>query len=156
MTERDFQLAIQHLDYELTSMVDMALRLKDPKDGVERNAYLEGMLLHARNLIEFLRTKSTPRSDDMWPGDFVTKWDAAKIESFDHEWRSTNKHLSHLTWTRTEVSGTWDTDDIVPRVLDAFRTFVELAERQHAARAVDLRTIYMHSASAFRGRSGGH
>jgi hypothetical protein len=110
---------LEAVEYEFNSCRDYSLALVRPKEWqVERNAYLEGALLHARVLHEFLTYDETvPRYiDDMLRIDFADGWLASPEDgSGDQKVRAAtrhlqrnvdlaNKHLAHLTWERASAA----------------------------------------------------
>ena len=102
--------------FEFTTCRNDARRLaRGPGDVTERVAYLEGTLLHARVLHEFLTRDETRtcRKDDVLRIDFARAWaikeDADKdvratARRLTHTVKLANRHLAHLTWTRASTA----------------------------------------------------
>lgn len=94
------------MGYELIMCVHSAQELgRQGHPAIVQNALLEAVLIHARQLIDFLIRNPT-RDDDMirsdfgggdWtpsPADAVARLDSADLRDL------INKHLAHLTWGR--------------------------------------------------------
>ncbi len=131
------------MSYELTSMVSMTLLLnRQPANGDVHNALLEGTLLHARNLLDFLGPWKHLK-DDIVPEDFVAGWDPSHLHVADATRTAINKHLAHLTWTRVhEGKVMWEFPGVAAAVFEAFGKFVEHCEANDAAQAGTFRLNY--------------
>lgn len=102
------------------------------EDAVIRNALIESMLLHVRNLTEFLVKE--PRVSDMARTDFGTSpvWTPEPPDAAARlidAWDPINKHLSHLTWERISPSPTeWAYMDIARDVVAVFEAWYATVE----------------------------
>lgn len=96
-------------------------------DQYSRNLYLEGALLHARNLIEIL-ADSRSGNDYMKPDDFAPGWDTAHWSHLKRQLDPLNEHLSHLSWKRLDPAA-------LPPSATVFRDILEAGEafRAHLA-----------------------
>jgi hypothetical protein len=88
-TESDRVDALGHLSHEIGTMIEAWRRVEEidqTKSGeaLERIAYLECALLHARALIEFLAVIPAWR-ESMRPTDFVPEWDYRQIATLRPE-----------------------------------------------------------------------
>jgi hypothetical protein len=150
-TDAELALAAGHVNYELKALVDGAELLlgNDPLAVAHWASGLEAMLLHLRNLWEFLFNATDKRY--IAAADFLPGWDAGAALASTGMDGSTqgvlDKHLRHLSWERIEDrTGTPEPDWQVPLagVVATFSVFVHrLPEglKQHfiaeAVRSVD-------------------
>jgi hypothetical protein len=127
------QRALVHVGYELTRMVELALRIGPADragDKVAADAFLEATLVHARNIIEFLKGGGRYLSD-MRPSTFITGWELepALAERLGDAKADIDRHLSHLTWKRVDDGAVgWPYKNVARQVVEAFRSLVEEAE----------------------------
>jgi hypothetical protein len=89
--------------------------------GVERNAWVEVLLLHLRNLTDFYL--SNPKKDDVTANHYVSDW-TRRDGGEDLEWlaemsRSLNKRIAHITAYRRRVS-----KDVDSRLVEDIRLHV--------------------------------
>jgi hypothetical protein len=115
-----------HVGYEFESTVGSALALLAAKTPIELNAFLECTLLHAPNLIDFLTVTGPKYPDDVWHGDFTTRWDPGAYTSLRVPLSDINKHLAHLTWERVKGAPPWPFVALARDVREAFARFVEV------------------------------
>lgn len=138
MTDRDLATASHHLIYELNFLARFyvrAIQYNKTGPGELRVACLEATLVHARILIEFLTGR--PKRKDRWhdndikPLDFVSTWTPPKV-ILDSYLQDIDKHLAHLTWTRTDraLPKTWPFEHMVRRVVVEFGNFVAATQRE--------------------------
>jgi hypothetical protein len=130
-SERELQAAASHVGYELVQLAAMpkALRQADEagQDHVAK-ACLESMLLHARNLVEFLIDSSW--DSDVRRSDYAPRWSPPNIPAKKRlqDARPTlDRNLSHISWERIEGGDTPDHyyQRVAGDVVDVMGTFVE-------------------------------
>lgn len=124
-------------------MVSMALLLnRRPTNADVHNVLLEGVLLHSRNLIDFLGPWPHQK-DDILPEDFVADWDTSLLQVSSATRTAIHKHLAHLTWTRVDEGKVmWEFPGVADAVFEAFGEFVEHCEANHAPQAGTFRINY--------------
>lgn len=131
--------AARHVGYELWSLAEMSTRLapaRVPADDVLRNALIEGMLTHARNVIEFalgrFDTKTGARrwkhDDDIKPADFAPGWTCPTMEParrLTERLPHIDKHLDHLSWARVESGKeAWEYPSLLEDAIAVMEAFV--------------------------------
>jgi len=100
--------ALTHVGYEILMCSGSARSFVDPThSGVVENALIESVLVHARQLIDFLirELPQKPRLDEILRTDFASEWMPQPADAVGRlngkEFRDLlNKHLAHLTWAR--------------------------------------------------------
>lgn len=114
---------------ELATRLHVAAELGDEQLeghlGVERNAWVEVLLLHLRSLTDFYLSK--PQKDDVVAHHYVADWTSVDGGA-DLEWlrqmsRSLNKRLAHITAYRRRVAKDVDAElaeDIRNHVVGVF------------------------------------
>jgi hypothetical protein len=152
-TKEELEAGALHVNYELQMMVKCAIEHNrfmaattssgpngdNPNPAVLQHATLEAMLIHARNLIEFLVVRE-PDSRGMHAMDFVVDWQAptkATMKSVRdaaarlcNERRSINEHLAHLSWARVEpIDKDWKFEQLVGDVLTVFDDVVRQPDK---------------------------
>lgn len=140
----DLQLAAEHYHYEVRMLVATLhgfLSLQQtPEDrrpdefALLHNALLEGVLLHARVLIEF----HLPRmSDDITPAMFLQDKisDDATTKRLREAKNRIDKRLVHLTTTRSKPFAGWELVALVGDVLDTVERFLKAVAAAHPERA---------------------
>jgi hypothetical protein len=130
-TERDRIDALGHLSHEISTMIEAWRRVEEidrtkTGEALERIAYLECALLHARALIEFLAV-TTAQREAMTPTDFVRKWDYRQTAELRKELGALNEHLAHLSWKRTSDRAGTLSDDVLERILGGCEAFYAAA-----------------------------
>lgn len=105
------EMAYEHISYEI-EMLNFSLDklIKGGLNILERNAFLEDLLLHSRNIIDFLYLDEPNHSDDTLALDFFI--DAEPYlrqrppisESLINLKKRANKEINHLTYARLEVT----------------------------------------------------
>jgi hypothetical protein len=133
-TSQDLTLAAGHIIFELKALVDdAAWLLSDDERFVDAfsTPLLEAMLLHLRNLWEFL-FNTGPNGRSLAAVDFLPSWDAEEAFASTQLLRSIqgvlNNHLSHLSWERIQDRTgmpAWDWRMPVVQVVTAFNRFVQ-------------------------------
>lgn len=124
-----------HVAYELKMLswsVGAIKRFFDDPEWQLGSAAVEGVLLHARILTEFLcprARKPGPKSTDVVSSDYSPTWmlsDKAVIANWPlWEFRDlTDKHLAHITYQRINARA-WPTDQIAEDILRLFRLFLD-------------------------------
>jgi hypothetical protein len=101
-----------------------------------RNAWVEALLMHTRNIVEFFKSK--PTRDDVVAHHYVADWTEAdggpELAWLDGMTRSINKRMAHITAYRVRVPrqddgrGVHDVCLTVHRLWDQFR--LRLTEQQ--------------------------
>jgi len=127
-------LASEHFTYEVVHLVTAltwVVRLKARGDHASptHNLCVEGVLLHARALADFLRSTRT-KLDDLLATDYLSTWE--RLETLHGDLRDRiNKQVPHLTTTRLDKQG-FDLAGIAGDVLRGVIKFVEqvVAERR--------------------------
>lgn len=123
------QGAATQVCYELQMAVRASRQLPACEGQLDRNVYLEAMLLHSRNMIEFLcgRPTGTPgrsqwKPRDIRPADFLEDWNPPPepVERLHVQLDLIDKHLSHLSWERTKDQREW-----TPAVIDDLATLFD-------------------------------
>jgi hypothetical protein len=138
-SDQELTDAATHVNYEVT-MLRFHAGSTEPD-----NTTIEGFLLHARNLIEFLGWRASSRSTDILATDFVPGWTPPTPPdsslSFTDVLSKIDKHLSHLTWDRVDQAAT-DIDGppfpyqgIYNTVLSTFADFTQQAVSAQSAGA---------------------
>lgn len=120
------QKALDHLGYEWW-MFQAVYRelLSHTDDGPLRNALVESLAIHGRNLIDFFYTK--PGSDDLSPTNVRSRRETTPIPAFLAEWKTeANKRVAHLTETRFSGYKLWNAEKVL-RSLDALISGVRYA-----------------------------
>jgi hypothetical protein len=127
-------------------------------DTPTRNAHLESLLLHLRNVHEFMVTKPEARKsrhlDDLIAWDYSGKVGCAVLEDGDR--LRINKRLAHLSVTRAEDKARWNTGRLFTGAREALSLFLsDLEGTSHwphvAARAEQTRAFVDAVAKATRG-----
>lgn len=108
------RIALGHVAYEVSMCAETAARVylyshdATLADGVAKNACLESMLLHVRNLDDFLNTTTRKFKSDLIAVEFTPSWKPSPEDAAQRllDRRSIiNQHLSHLTWERATNTG---------------------------------------------------
>ncbi len=141
MKEKDKLLKISHhLWYEFSMFLILIQRLgKGFSPGsIENNVFLESFALHVRNLIDFLYNDKS-QSNDVYAGDyFQSKEDWIKMrpkitELLDKSKRRANKEVSHLTYSRIDITPDekrWHFIEISRDIYKAFDIFVKHVDKE--------------------------
>jgi hypothetical protein len=120
-------LASEHFTYEVVHLVTAltwVVRLTARGDSASptHNLCVEGVLLHARALADFLRSTRT-KPDDLLAADYLPIWEG--LETLHGDLRDRiNKQVPHLTTTRLDKQG-FDLAGIAGDVLRGVTEFVE-------------------------------
>ena len=130
-SEQDLQEAASHVGYELVQLAAMprARRRADEagQDHVAQ-ACLESMLLHARNLCEFL-IEGRYKSSDIHRSDFTPRWSPPNSPAkarLRNARPMLDRHLAHLSWERVETGAPNDSPErIADDVVEVMGTFVD-------------------------------
>jgi hypothetical protein len=101
---------------------------------VIRNLALEGALLHARNLADFLRANESHR-DDINAGHFVEDPLGDASDVLDTERTRLNKRLMHPSYQRASMPERWDVQGIHNGITRGWKGFLGRLEKQHPDRA---------------------
>ncbi len=121
-------------------LVISTLRLFGPAfshDRWQKNAYLESMLVHARNLIEFLAERPSKNANDdrdIDAHDFVDSWEvdpdlAERLRSY---LPIIDKQISHLSWSRVDGEKKEWRVDLTGDLLTAFESFAHALKKSPA------------------------
>lgn len=130
---------LSHVGYEVFACCEYAAALPDahakaaadPKDkvaGLSYNAFLEGQLLHARNIIDFLlrKPRAIPGRQDLLRTDFGDDWTptpSGAVGRLNQHYEHINRHLSHLSWDRIDGTREWKYRRISQDVLAVTRAW---------------------------------
>lgn len=107
-------------------------RLPQPPDQVLHNVYMEAVLLHARNLLDFYTGKETDK-DDIRASHFVSRgehpqdswWASSLMPYLSGHKEDINKHLSHLTYKRVVEKPEWNWQKISEEIEAAYKEFLD-------------------------------
>jgi hypothetical protein len=132
----------EHLLYEIWMLFTTAIFLNrnndmffHPDNSVEKNAFLESFVLHARALIDFLFTK--PIKDDVSISDFLPEnnlWQTKykNIPDFLKEIQEPiNKTAAHLTYYRIDKNKEWDASKISRELGMILKDFFDEVESKY-------------------------
>jgi len=95
------------------------------------NAFLEGALLHLRNLYDFFCGLETEK-DDIRASHFVPRatgqlrWTSSKLDTVKSLIPTINKSLSHLTYTRISRKPKWPLKKLAQEIEYAYAEFKSL------------------------------
>jgi len=139
MKEKDKLKKISyHLWYEFEMFLALAEKLvKGYPKGTINNALIESFGIHVRNLIDFLYVEN-PRSDNVCASDFFPcKEDWFKLRPqltplLEKAKKRANKELSHLTYTRINVTPEekkWDFIKVYQDMSCVFDFFIENVDK---------------------------
>jgi hypothetical protein len=120
-------LAREHFTYEVALLIAalgglIAIQTRGDQATPAHNLHVEGVLLHARALDDFLRARRTQR-DDLLATDYLPGWQPLEVLHDDAR-RQINKQGPHLTTIRLTKHG-FDLVGIVHDVLRGVLAFVE-------------------------------
>jgi len=127
-TEQELKDASGHVKYEIDMLVGTMSFLSKPAaetHWIASSAYLESLVLHLRNLIDFFYTPST--RDDIVAEHFVAQWTAdcpVMSPLLDDAKERANKLCAHLTYTRLHMDKTWEWAAIWAELKQVIRCFV--------------------------------
>jgi len=134
--EIDLPHAIEHLVYEISMLEAVAARLSKFQHGDVKNALVESLALHTRNLIEFYFYSEGGKDDDLRAVQFCkpeTTWPHNRstlnsLQVLSDAAGRANKQVSHLTLDRGQKASHgkgWPTDELLTAlriVHEEFRT----------------------------------
>jgi hypothetical protein len=162
-SERELQAAASHVSYGLVQLAAMPKALREADEAGQDHvakACLESMLLHARNLVEFLIESSW--DSDVRRSDFAPRWSPPNIPAKKRlqDARPTwDRDLSHISWERIEGGDALDPyyQRVAGDVVDIMGTFVEhlKAEANPAAEWFD-GDLQQARTLVYDDRAGGH
>jgi hypothetical protein len=110
----------------LIACVNLA-RQHSPSYEILKNATLESLLVHVRNLFDFFYGGETVK-DDMRAFHFVRGgmlWQAPKSAYLERMRPRINKHLSHLTYSRVLTKPSWNLMQIQAETEKANKKFLD-------------------------------
>lgn len=119
-------LSVNYEIQRLQSYHDRLLALADAegeKDVEAMNAFLEGFLIHFRNLLNFLDSRGG--DDDIKATDFVPEFKSTIAP--EHYRSRINKRLAHLSRSRPEYPRGWEFPNMLSEIRDAWNEFMEQA-----------------------------
>ncbi|MCH7875798.1 MAG: hypothetical protein IH965_10925 [Gemmatimonadetes bacterium] len=152
---RELEELLTHLAYEWLMLEHTSAEWQRTRDRV----VLESLLLHIRNLRDFLfdqPSPSTPHGDKaVWAGHYLPAWASQKgSHHYAILWQmeaAINAQLSHLSRKRVDPSGTAALDENATALADAIRhawgrfrsalegsTWAESFQEKHAAKRREL------------------
>lgn len=109
------EVVLDHLGYEWWMFESTGLMLSALPDGPGpvRNALLESLVIHGRQLIDFFYSASKPLSDD-WTVDMLGHGlSRQRIPPDLMAWRTdANKRIAHMTASRRSPLAEWDIQSI--------------------------------------------
>lgn len=126
-----------HVEYEFQMLASAGVALletpwdyADGRQGVQRNAWVEVLLLHLRNLIHFFAGR--PQRDDVVASHYIADWSVRDDGGDELEWlvertRPIHKRLAHITAHRERVHKSVDAEliqDIGRNVVSVYQRFL--------------------------------
>ena len=123
-TSQELRDAVRHIRYEVNQMIQAKQLYEQSGSGdqSQRNAYLESMLIHVRNLCEFLACAEQARNDTAICSDFgfpaQEPLDRAEI-------RRIHKRLAHPSYSRDSLDEEWDLELILKRLAKPCADFAD-------------------------------
>ena len=107
-------------------------RMPQPPNKVLYNVYMEVVLLHARNLLDFFTGKESEK-DDIRASHFVSsgehpqegRWASSLMPYLSEHKDDINKHLSHLTYRRVVEKPEWNWRKIGEEIEAAYQEFLD-------------------------------
>ena len=102
------------------------LLILETEDQEAINAFLEGFLIHFRNLLDFLDSRGG--DDDIKAIDFVP--DFKSTNSPEKYRERINKRLAHLSRSRADHKKGWDVPTMLNEMRDSFDEFWQAAVTQ--------------------------
>jgi len=105
---------------------------------VHKTAYfamVESLLTHARSLMDFFHPTRGARSTDVVATDFLSKgWvPPAKWPSFDADRRRIGTEIMHLSFHRSPLKSGWNYGELVRRINEMLRPFIQDVDSRHVA-----------------------
>lgn len=133
---RDLEAAARSIVYEYDMFVASCFLLSHytGSSQVVRNLSLEGALLHARNLADFLRTDRVT-GDDIHADHFFEQSHVTVPDVLDGERQRLNKRLAHPSYKRSSVQRTWHIDQLYSAITKAWSEFRLHVTTAHPERA---------------------
>lgn len=149
----DYLLAYsrEHVSYEFQMFLGLAAARDSATIGYSskalatfvKNAVLEAVVLHVRNLLEFLYGDN-PRPTDVIARDFFSapSWEDVRppiSACLTHARRRADKEIAHLTTSRLDAAAEereWDIPKLREELMPILRTFVDRAETKRLDTAV--------------------
>ncbi len=146
---------LEHVNYEVLQLIGCISELRPERSPelspVVQNALLESLLMHIRNLAQFLDNE--PRKKDMYAGDFVPSWTKPHCVSADDLDRI-HRQVAHLTYDRFpegHPNKRWEIEKLVTPLLGALRDF---SQRVGGA-TLQIHAVTTALVTATRGGGGG-
>lgn len=117
----------------LTCRACFYLSQYNPNEEMLKNAMIESSLIHARNLMDFFCGGETHK-DDIRACHFVkaTVWQPPKLKYLCQMKEKINKHLSHLTYSRTSEKVHWNLRRIETEIEEANKRFLAALQEAEA------------------------
>jgi hypothetical protein len=121
LTESDKIGGLHHIAYEMEQITDLLSTFPREK-GLQMNAWLEALLIHVRQLIDFFEHSKRSimkgqENDDVLAADYGFSAQPIQIDAIFRE--RLNKDLAHLSYSRQqriESSKNWNLRDILPLI----------------------------------------
>ena len=125
--------ARKDVNYEIAKAQAALTLLAGSTPGTdEAHFYLEGFILHFRNLFHFLY--DTPSQDDIVAGHYIQGWEQSRPPAppgLEEAKKRAHKMLAHLTFSRLHLPPNWDIQGIWSDLLSVLTVFfVGLSEEQ--------------------------
>ena len=116
-----YEIAMLKNVFNLLQSLEQTPKIKrDEIYESQRNAFLESFLLHARNLTDFLQAKKF--DSDIKCSDYGVGEQQIILPSGNTQFEI-NKHLSHLTWERTDLKLRWEISETYKPIIEALKDF---------------------------------
>jgi hypothetical protein len=143
ITDLEKTNAVEHIFYELQMLLDCRALFENAlkelgKATTERdkafwsasqNVFLEGFLLHFRNLKQFLNNQKFPT--DLKAAHYAPGWTAARKLVDANEDIRVNKKLAHLTYERATSARGWNPEEMEKRICEVFQMFLAKIDVQY-------------------------
>jgi|GEM_PF-4923305 len=130
-------VGIKHATYEV-EMLRYCLGLGREQQNRQRGhaiVHFEALLVHYRNMLEFLYEGESNRDSDVRAVLFLGSGHGLPFEPPDwanHAKHRCNKMLSHITFDRETLSSEWDQlDGHISTVLEDWQSFLEAIDESH-------------------------
>jgi hypothetical protein len=123
---RNYFYELSMFRHMLIACVNLA-RQHSQSSEIFKNATLESLLVHVRNLFDFFYGGETDK-DDMRAFHFVKGgmlWQAPKAAYLEKMRPKINKHLSHLTYSRVLMTPSWNLMQMAAEIEEANKKFLE-------------------------------
>jgi len=140
ITAKEKDDAVEHIFYELQMLLDCRALFENAVRELNQattkrdkafwsagqNAFLEGFLLHFRNLKQFLNNQKF--ATDVKASHYAQNWTPDSKLSDANEDIRVNKKLAHLTYERATSARGWNPEEMEQRICEVFQKFLAKAD----------------------------